>query len=325
MRFRPLLSLFTLSFALIFFGIAGCSEDEDFAPREMVGAVGGTDAFIGLVMGNGHVVVYVCDGTETNATIASWLDGPATESGFDLNSSAVHVKSALATNEMGDLTGTVAFADGIEHPFSASKATSLAGLYRDSSSYEEVVGGWIARSDGQIRGAVRVAVDALQPTPSSLTSSGITATSGNLTLNGVRVVSSSAPKAPATSGTTTSCSAATTCNGHGVCSTSGTCGCNIGFTGASCNACAANFFNYPACTSCSAATTCNGKGTCSAAGACTCNTGFGGTNCNACAADFYGFPACTFCSAAITCNGHGTCASTGGCTCNQGFSGPTCL
>ena len=121
------------------------------------------------------------------------------------------------------------------------------------------------------------------------------------------------------------CDPATTCNGNGTCSASGACVCNPGFTGASCNQCATNYYNYPQCKYCNASTTCNGRGNCNALGACVCNPGFVGASCNSCAANYYNYPDCKYCDASATCSGKGTCnPSSGACVCNTGFAGTGC-
>ncbi|HYV20656.1 MAG TPA: hypothetical protein VFC25_16655 [Verrucomicrobiae bacterium] len=117
---------------------------------------------------------------------------------------------------------------------------------------------------------------------------------------------------------------ATTCNGHGTVSSNGSCVCNVGFTGPTCDACATDYYAYPACQFCNAGITCTGHGTCTASGACACANGFAGPNCGACAIDFYGYPACRFCQAGTTCNGHGACGATGFCACDDGFAGAGC-
>lgn len=145
------------------------------------------------------------------------------------------------------------------------------------------------------------------------------------------------------------------CNGNGIPDGMGGCICNVGFSGATCNQCDTNYYNYPNCTFCQAATSCNGRGICASDGSCLCNPGFCGSscqfssavncsnngdctfsgmcncdigfmppNCNACAPNYYNYPTCTFCQAAVTCNGNGACDSLGDCDCNPGFSGPNC-
>ncbi len=158
-----------------------------------------------------------------------------------------------------------------------------------------------------------------------------------------------------TAGSTCQYSDAVTCNAHGVAQANGSCVCSTGFSGANCNACAADYYGYPACTYCLASATCASHGTCSATGtctcsagyagsgcqysdattcsghgvaqtngSCTCSTGFSGATCNACAANYYSYPTCTFCSAATTCNNQGTCSASGTCVCSMGFTGASC-
>ncbi|MDR0965893.1 MAG: hypothetical protein LBM75_05235 [Myxococcales bacterium] len=82
--------------------------------------------------------------------------------------------------------------------------------------------------------------------------------------------------------------------GNGDCSdASGTpkCVCSTGYTGSSCNQCAAGYSGYPNCSAtptCNAATTCSGHGSCNASGGCSCSTGYTGSSCNQCAAGYSG-------------------------------------
>jgi hypothetical protein len=163
---------------------AACSESSGSAssPREyeLVGSVDGTNAFIGVVLGGDHAVAYLCDGSETGATVSQWFDGAANDNGFDLTASGVRVKSAAFS--AGVLTGTVMLADGSSHAFSAASATSPAGLYRDSSSYDGALGGWVVLNDGRIRGAVRIDGGSLMPATGVVTSGGVvSATRGGFT------------------------------------------------------------------------------------------------------------------------------------------------
>ena len=113
------------------------------------------------------------------------------------------------------------------------------------------------------------------------------------------------------------------CNNNGTC-LGGTCSCNVGFTGAACDQCAPNYYNYPTCTFCQSSTTCSGNGTCTGAGTCACNVGFVGAACDQCGPDFYNYPTCTFCQAATTCSGNGVCSVMGTCQCDTGWTGVDC-
>lgn len=101
------------------------------------------------------------------------------------------------------------------------------------------------------------------------------------------------------------------CNGNGVCD-GGTnlCICNVGFTGAACDQCAPDYYNYPVCTFCSSALTCSGNGTCGPTGFCNCNSGWVGVNCEI-----------PFCPGGC---GSGVCVAPNDCDCFPGWEGPNC-
>lgn len=269
-----------------------------------------------------RALAYLCDGTEAQTAVATWLTGASSATTFDLEASGVHVAGTLSGDSV---SGNVVLADGTKHAFSTAPVAGAAGVYRDGASYVGALGGWVVLGDGSIRGAVRIDGTGLLPVTSTLTSVGtVTATSGNLNLTGTRVTTTRPAPNITAPDSGASCTAATTCSGHGVCSSAGTCACNVGFAGASCNSCATGFFGFPTCKACAAATTCSGHGTCDGSGNCACNEGFAGVSCAGCVSGFFGYPFCKFCSAATTCNGHGTCDPSGNCLCSAGFSGPTC-
>ena len=69
--------------------------------------------------------------------------------------------------------------------------------------------------------------------------------------------------------------------GHGTCAgAGGTCDCDVGFTGSTCDACAAGFFAFPTCRRCSGDVTCSGHGDCAADGTCHCDGGWFGDMCS---------------------------------------------
>ncbi|MBX3204254.1 MAG: hypothetical protein KF764_04255 [Labilithrix sp.] len=69
------------------------------------------------------------------------------------------------------------------------------------------------------------------------------------------------------------------CSGHGTLNGT-TCTCDEAYSGATCDACSADHYNYPTCTACTAAGTCSGHGTCSGTGECVCTSGYQGTDCS---------------------------------------------
>lgn len=84
----------------------------------------------------------------------------------------------------------------------------------------------------------------------------------------------------AAAGAEAACNPVTDCSGHGVCLPNDTCACDAGFTGASCNQCGPNYYNYPTCSFCQASTTCSGNGSCNLTGGCDCNPGWIGAACD---------------------------------------------
>ena len=138
------------------------------------------------------------------------------------------------------------------------------------------------------------------------------------------------------------CPATGACSGHGACvDTSGAalCGCDRGYRGDSCAACAPGFHlgDGGACTldlGCTA-TSCSGNGTCSAPGGvlgCDCYAGYAGGFCDACASGYHrglgwACVADTTCAQSDPCGAHGACIDAAGstsCSCDEGWAGATC-
>jgi len=135
------------------------------------------------------------------------------------------------------------------------------------------------------------------------------------------------------------------CSGHGTCSdTGGTalCGCLTGYSGTTCNACAAGYQDGNTDGVCSPDCANSGLGTCSEHGACSdatgtatcvCTTEYTGETCGSCAdgyqdGDTDGTCAPTCAKSGLgDCSGHGTCTDTRGtavCGCLTGYAGDTC-
>ena len=116
------------------------------------------------------------------------------------------------------------------------------------------------------------------------------------------------------------------------------CTCRVGFAGAKCDRCDAQYTGYPSCAPipCSRVTDCNNhasavSGTLVTGCRCTCAAGYTGTACDLCAAGYQGYPNCTAtpCTVEGNCNGHatavrGTLVSGCVCTCNTNYAGTTC-
>ena len=139
------------------------------------------------------------------------------------------------------------------------------------------------------------------------------------------------------------CTNATDCNSHALSVTgtlvSGcTCTCLTGYSGTTCNACAANYAGYPSCSwiACTTSANCNGHAT-SVTGnlvvgcTCACSATYTNPTCSACATNYENYPTCSAiqCTSAANCNNHaasvtGTLVSGCSCTCSTGYTGTTC-
>lgn len=95
---------------------------------------------IGLVVQNGTVGVYICDGKE----IAEWFGGPVTNSKIDLTTpNKAHLEASVGEK----ITGKLTFADGRTLTFTAIEAvegkTGLFRLVEKLNDQENQVTGWI--------------------------------------------------------------------------------------------------------------------------------------------------------------------------------------
>ena len=129
-----------------FFGPGSAKAGLAGAGITYVGAVRGTNAFVGIVVRPSGVLAYVCD----SKNVAAWLSGSR---GSALTG---HGYRLTETVDGSNARGTVSFPDGSTHAFVASRASRPAGLWRGVVTQAGVryVGGWILRPDGSQRGAV---------------------------------------------------------------------------------------------------------------------------------------------------------------------------
>jgi hypothetical protein len=129
-----------------FFGLGSAKAGLTGAGVTYVGAVPGTNAFVGIAVRPSGVLAYVCD----SKNVAAWLSGSP---GSTLSG---HGYRLTETVDGSNAKGTVYFPDGSTHAFVASRASRPAGLWRGVETQAGVryVGGWIVLPDGSQRGAV---------------------------------------------------------------------------------------------------------------------------------------------------------------------------
>ena len=117
-----------------------------------------SDTFIGVVIGDGEVIAFVCDGTGNGLTTSHWawfrgpIGGAQTEvwdgEGNSLRFGFVD----------GVLRGDVRLGSGLDTSFSLVPADGPAGIYRAEGTIGAIafVGGWIVLNDLDVRGAVQI-------------------------------------------------------------------------------------------------------------------------------------------------------------------------
>ncbi|HET9909198.1 MAG TPA: hypothetical protein VFQ23_21290 [Anaerolineales bacterium] len=138
--------------ALTLAACSGAPQSQD--AQHYVGAVDGSDAFIGLVSDGINIRAYVCDGTTDSVNISAWFQGDVSDGSFALASEGGLSLTGQITESGVD--GTVGFVDSTQHSFSATSATEPAGLYRLEETVDgnTTVSGWIILPNGEYRGGL---------------------------------------------------------------------------------------------------------------------------------------------------------------------------
>lgn len=115
------------------------------ADKTFVGAVEGSQTYIGLVIQNGIAVIYLCDG----GAVSEWFGGQVTDGKLDLTSDK---GTHLVATSSGDLvTGTLTLAGAQPLGFSAIPAVEgQTGLFRHKGDKDRVtyLTGWIVTQTG---------------------------------------------------------------------------------------------------------------------------------------------------------------------------------
>lgn len=129
--------------------LTGCEDDQAPATTVRVGQIDG-GLLIAVVVEDGAVVAYACDGTEAGVTVSAWFSGAATDDGFSLTHASKPF-TLTGTFDGDALAGTLDL-DGAAMAFTADLATGDAGLYEADDG--DLRGGWIFTDAGDQRGAV---------------------------------------------------------------------------------------------------------------------------------------------------------------------------
>jgi hypothetical protein len=134
------------------------------AKANYAGKVNGGGATIAIVVYNGQVIAYICNGS----TIDAWFSGPES-SGSKITLTGKNNATLTASYGVGEMTGDVT-AHGTNFNFgvdSVSKSSG-AGLYRATGKADgdAVKAGWIVLPDGSQTGSLEP--DSASATPSAV-------------------------------------------------------------------------------------------------------------------------------------------------------------
>ncbi|HEY8601295.1 MAG TPA: hypothetical protein VIL85_22890 [Thermomicrobiales bacterium] len=141
-------------------GAATPARAESASGQSFVGRLDNSDALVALVMSEGKVLAYVCDGKQ----LAAWFSGTMTTSGVDLRAAdGTRMTAAVRTAPDGSIAvapgGMIRTPDGQERAFATANTNTLdkvAGLYQSQSTVgdRELTMGVIALSRNEVRGVL---------------------------------------------------------------------------------------------------------------------------------------------------------------------------
>jgi hypothetical protein len=158
-------------------------------PGQFVGKVIGIRAFVAVVVANGRVRAYVCDGDGHTIHLYAWFTGRGTGS-FDLTGGPVadsHPDRLTCTVQGGAVVGRFTDASGKSFSYRAGPDTGRAGMFGAEGKLggkRVTGGGWIVLADGQERGGIlrpRTLTPIPIPNPSISSGSTVSVSGGTLT------------------------------------------------------------------------------------------------------------------------------------------------
>ena len=141
-------------------GAATPARAESAAGQSFVGRLDNSDALVALVMSEGKVLAYVCDGKQ----MAAWFSGTMTSAGVDLRAEdGTRMTAAVRTAPDGAIAvapvGMIRTPDGQERAFATANTNTLdkvAGLYQSQSTVgdRQLTMGVIALNRDEVRGVL---------------------------------------------------------------------------------------------------------------------------------------------------------------------------
>jgi hypothetical protein len=123
---------------------------------EFVARLGATDSFAGIVVGQGKVLAYVCNGTDAGVSTYGWFRGDLTGDRLQLTNPNGLVLE-LAFNSQNNLfDGRFILADGAFEDFNTARANNDTGLFINeiTSGNQFLQGGWIVENNFDFRGQI---------------------------------------------------------------------------------------------------------------------------------------------------------------------------
>jgi len=139
---------------------ASPTRAESASGQSFVGRLDNSDALVALVMSEGRVLAYVCDGKQ----MAAWFSGTMTTSGVDLRAAdGTRMTAAIRTGADGTVSvapgGMISTPDGQERAFATANTNTLdkvAGLYQSKSTVgdRQLNMGVIALGRDEVRGVL---------------------------------------------------------------------------------------------------------------------------------------------------------------------------
>jgi serine/threonine-protein kinase len=151
------------------------------AKANYAGKVNGGGATIAIVVYNGQVIAYICNGS----TIDAWFSGPASSDG-KITLTSKNSATLDASSGVGEMTGDVT-AHGTNFDFSVdtTSKSSSAGLYRATAKVggETVKAGWIVLDDGTQIGSIEP--DSTSAAPSAVSAPRLDLASRTATYKGI--------------------------------------------------------------------------------------------------------------------------------------------
>lgn len=141
-------------------GAATPARAESASGQSFVGRLDNSDALVALVMSEGKVLAYVCDGKQ----MAAWFSGTMTATGVNLRAAdGTQMTAAVRTIADGSIAvapgGMIRTPDGQERAFATANTNTLdkvAGLYQSQSTVgdRQLNMGVIALGRDEVRGVL---------------------------------------------------------------------------------------------------------------------------------------------------------------------------